>query len=282
MAIDIDKWISDGTADRGIKKQAMHTALVAIALSSVLSKQLVFKGGALLALRYQTGRYTKDLDFSVQEPFVSGAKKAITEELDNMLRRAEGTLPYGLACKTQKIAIKPRPEATFVGMKITIGYAYRRNMRQMKHFNRGQSSTTISMDVSFNEPIPNVEHLELSGGWQLQAFSLVDILAEKFRAMLQQPERHRFRRQDVYDLCFLIKNQFITADIKRDVLASLRVKSAGRLPRVHREGVADPAVRRHSLREYHQLQHEITGELPAFDEVYAVVQDFYESLPWES
>lgn len=45
--------------------------------------------------------------------------------------------------------------------------------------------------------------------------------------------------------------------------------------------MADVEIKNRSSAEYATLANEIEGELPPFEEVYAAVRDYYESLPWK-
>lgn len=47
--------------------------------------------------------------------------------------------------------------------------------------------------------------MELTDNATLLAYSLNDLIAEKYRAILEQVERNRERRQDVFDLGILIR-----------------------------------------------------------------------------
>ena len=63
----------------------------------------------------------------------------------------------------------------------------------------------MRVECSFNEVINNIEVLEISPGRALNAYTLSDVIAEKFRALIQQPIRNRYRRQDVYDIYMLLQ-----------------------------------------------------------------------------
>ena len=61
---------------------------------------------------------------------------------------------------------------------------------------RSRSATTKSSRVGV---------IDLGDGLEIEASTLVDLVAEKFRAMIQQPIRNRYRRQDAYDLYCLLE-----------------------------------------------------------------------------
>ena len=58
--IKIQDWINQ-SAERVPFRQAVHTILVAITRSDNLRTNMIMKGGILLALGYESTRYTKDI-----------------------------------------------------------------------------------------------------------------------------------------------------------------------------------------------------------------------------
>ena len=69
--------------------------------------------------------------------------------------------------------------------------------------------------------------LELTGGQELFAYGLGDLITEKYRAILQQVPRKRNRRQDVYDLDRLVARKEVDEELKAEILAALNAKSVG-------------------------------------------------------
>ena len=67
---DIAAWVqrAPDAAQRELR-QAVHTVLVAIGRSSDLQPYMIIKGGILLAIRYESSRYTRDIDFSTAQRF---------------------------------------------------------------------------------------------------------------------------------------------------------------------------------------------------------------------
>ncbi|MBC2715352.1 MAG: nucleotidyl transferase AbiEii/AbiGii toxin family protein [Desulfobacteraceae bacterium] len=107
------------------------------------------------------------------------------------------------------------------------------------------------------------------------------MIAEKYRAILQQEKRNRFRRQDIFDLYYLFNNyQLPTRNEKRKILKSLIKKSESRQLQVNQYYMVNKEIIRRSKKEYPLLAQEIIIELPDFDIAYAEIQSFYESLPW--
>ena len=90
-----------------------------------------------------------------------------------------------------------------------------------------QSPNVVEIDHSYNEAVLDVEVLKLTDGDQLQLYSLVNLMAEKFRSLLQQPSRQRNRRQDVYDLSLLLEQAQDWSRAKKLNLRDCLVVSAG-------------------------------------------------------
>ena len=113
----------------------------------------------------------------------------------------------------------------------------------------------------------------------MNAYPFAELVAEKFRALLQQVDRNRYRRQDVYDLALLSR-------LPRDesmnaaILESLLIKARTRNIEPTRESLSDEEIKRRAAAEYPTLRNEVLGELPDFETAYADVMSFYQSLPW--
>ena len=141
-------------------------------------------------------------------------------------------------------------------------------------------TSVMDVDISFNEPLNHVQVLELTGGQALYAYGLIDLIAEKFRALLQQVPRNRYRRQDVYDLDVLIRDHLQEGVAPRDVLEAVLKKCAARRIRPNRFSLDDIEVKTRAGRDWDTMQLEL-DVLPAFEDCYDRVADFYRSLPWE-
>jgi len=79
----------------------------------------------------------------------------------------------------------------------------------MRRMVRGTGSAQVlTMDLSFNEPLLTLEWLDPGErGPRIPAYSLHEFVAEKFRAILQQPRRQRNRPQDAFDIDVLLSTQ---------------------------------------------------------------------------
>lgn len=280
---NIEDWVNSAPNSRDREfRQAVHTILQAICRQNGLRFRVVLKGGILLAIRYKSGRYTKDIDLSSESPLNDGDKELTRQEFDEGLLDAQEMLSYGLACKVQSIQVDPKnvEKPTNPSMKIKIGYAYQGTTKH-KRLIAGQSPSVISVDYSLNEPVPNPETIEISPGEGLLAYSLIDLVAEKIRSLLQQEVRNRFRRQDIFDLHMIFTNlsDFDEED-KQKILHSLMRKSRARGLEPDIDSLNQGEIRRRAEQDYLTLADEIEEDLPNFDEAYQIISDFYMSLPW--
>lgn len=263
-------------------REAVHIILTAIGTSVALRTKMVMKGGMLMALRYDSSRFTKDADFSTQDKYAKGDEAGLLAELDAQLVLANEQFPYDVMCRPQKTEMRPpRADANFPTLGLSIGYAPRSKPRELRRLLAGQAPTVVEIDYSYNEAVLDVEVLSLTDGDSLQAYSQINLMAEKYRSLLQQPTRRRNRRQDVYDLALLLQGDYPLDAVERVRLLDCLVASArARDIDPHSQSMRDPAVRAMASEGYDTLQPEIDGDLPPFAAVYQTVQDFYERLPW--
>ena len=197
-------------------------------------------------------------------------------------RLAVEFLDYGLDCRIQNLSAKPRKEnVTFPTVVANIGYAPKDEPRKHKRLRAKNSSDIVKVEYSFNEVTLEVEHIQLADSGEILAYSLSDLIAEKYRAILQQEIRKRFRRQDAYDIYYLLQNYSPqTLEDKAKILDSLRKKSMDRNVPLGRYALREENTKNRSRKEYHLLSYELPGPPPDFDKVYDFIQAFYESLPW--
>ena len=124
--------------------------------------------------------------------------------------RAAATLGYiDTVLRVQSINEQPHKwysgtSFSFPALAVKIGHAIR-GTPQEKQLERKEASNVVPLDINFNEKTSGVQTLKLADNKTLLAYSLNDLIAEKYRAILEQVERNRERRQDVYDLDILIR-----------------------------------------------------------------------------
>jgi len=260
-------------------REAVHTILTAIAADLDLQNSMVMKGGLLMAIRYKSNRFTTDLDFSSSSHPSDFNIDEFREKFEASLAAVVAESKYDLDCRIQRFRMFPKTEKpNFASIKMTLGYAHRGSAKH-KRLLTGNSPTTIDIDFSINEPMLGFERLNFEGDSSIHAYVFTDLVAEKFRSLLQQPSRDRFRRQDVYDLRWLINSEI--SDQERSlILESLKIKSQARQIVPNRDSLDDPEVKRRAEKDYPFLADEVPEELPDFQESYELVSAFYKSLPW--
>lgn len=279
---NIEEWVRQANTDEQEFRQAVHTILCSIASSQELREKMVIKGGILLAIRYQSRRFTRDIDFSTSRKLAEISTDNLRQTLNQSLAETVESLDYDLDCRIQSLSVRPpaKPDATFPSIELKIAYAYKGSSKH-KRLMAGQCPDVVSIDYSLNEAIPNVENLLISNGATIAAYAFIDLVAEKFRAVLQQIERNRQRRQDIFDLYFLLRlPEGITGEEKYEILSSLMTKARSRGIEPTRASFSNPEIYSRSKADYPTLKDEIDGELPDFDELYTFVKEFYESLDW--
>ncbi len=281
---DITAWVEEASTEVNSEfRQAVHTILSAIASDANLKASMILKGGILLAIRYNSHRYTKDIDFSTERKLGGEiTQDAVRKALNSSLAQMVEVLDYNLDCRVQSSKLQPKdPNSTYPSIKMKIGYAYKGTPKHKRLLSL-QSSDTISIDYSLNEETPNVEDLKLDLEGGILAYSLTDLIAEKYRSLLQQVPRKRTRRQDVYDLNLLIeKLDNIDGVEKLKILDCLIIKSKARGINPEINSFDDPELKSRAQEHYQTLENEIEGELPNFDELFSKVSDFYRTLPWQ-
>lgn len=280
--IAITNWV-DQDPDNRTFRQAVHTLLHAISITEALQSSMIMKGGILLALGYRSERYTGDIDFSTQQTLAEFDIESFREKLEEGLVYAVEELGYGLDCLIQKIKQKPpREDATFPTITVTIGYAYKSDVRLHKRLQKGMSTQTIKIDYSLNESVGDFEFFELDGGHTVRVYDTVEIISEKFRALLQQEVRNRVRAQDLYDLYYILDVCSLSDDkaLSAIILKRLIEKSASRNLGVSAESMSNPEIRSRSAAGYKDLVSLVEEKLLPFEQVYDEVESYYRSLPW--
>lgn len=280
--LDLASWAS--SAPRGQKsfREAVHIVLAAVSSSATLRTRMIIKGGILMAIRYNSSRYTRDADFSTRDTYLASDKETLLGELTDQIDLMNNHLPYDTMCRlqTHKL-VPPREDASFPTLELTIGYAQRSKRGEMQRLLAGQAPNVVKIDHSYNEAVYDIEILSLSDGAELHAYSLNNLIAEKFRSLLQQPSRRRNRRQDVYDLHRLLTSvRPLSQQERSDILKLLVNSSEARHIAATADSMANVQVRSMAEEDYLSLAAEIDEDLPDFDSSYRLVQVFYESLPW--
>ncbi|BCB20180.1 nucleotidyl transferase AbiEii/AbiGii toxin family protein [Bosea sp. ANAM02] len=283
--VDLDAWVDAVSADpvRHRQRQVTHILLHAVSRTPELRDALYLKGGILMSAVYGSSRQTGDVDFTAgvaPEPFAT----EIRDKLDQAMASAAVDLGYlDLLMRVQRISREPGKTfetARGSALQMTVGIAEKGTGTE-KWFDKGQATEVLGIDISFKEPVINVQVLEVGHTeGTVHAYSLEELIAEKLRALVQQVIRKRQRRQDVYDIAWLIEHVSLDDAARTRVLDALMEKAKARDVVVDRDTFENPEIKRLAQANWHTLEVEI-GRLPDFDKMYAIVQAFYRSLPWE-
>ncbi len=280
--VEIDAWVAQAPQGQQGFREAVHTILDGIGHSQNLSAKMVMKGGLLLAIRYDSSRYTRDLDFSTKEKYTAESADVLLAELREGLVTAENRLPYDTLCRLQSHKVQPKGEnKTHHSLALKIGFANRSNAGQMARLEAGISTQVVEIDYSFNEAIFDVEVLELDGGATIHSYTLNNVLAEKMRSLLQQPVRRRNRRQDVYDIWLLLESGHALIAEELAKIHEILVASCGSkgiVPNIH--SMESKEVVSMARTGYQELATDVNGELPSFDDAMGRVVALYRSMPW--
>lgn len=283
--VDVRAWVEAARSNPAQyrDRQVTEIVLAAIGLAPKLNTNLVLKGGAVMALAFKSNRVTADVDFtSMAEP--TGFADQIAKELNAVLPRTTVRLGYlDLLCRVQTVKKMPRPlnfeEFDFPALLIRIGSA-ERGTGEEKRLKAGRATRVLDIEISFRDQVYAFQKLNLTGpGVAVRAFTLHEIIAEKLRALLQQPIRKRNRRQDVYDIAYLVETNELTDEDRRNILETLIEKCRTRGIEATPASMDDPEVRRRAEVDWNTLALEL-DDLPPFDERFAMMRDLYISLPW--
>lgn len=286
IEINVAEWVERVKANpvAYLQRQATEITLNAIAITAPLKKKLFLKGGVLMGLAYDSPRQTSDIDLTADLVADKDVDVRIQSLLDSAFPRAATALGYAdLIVKTHSVKRQPKKifaEAEFPALKLKIAYA-QRGTKQEKALLEGKTPNVIDVDISFNEPMQQIQILELTGGQELRAYSFTDLIAEKYRAMLQQVPRNRSRRQDVYDLHFLVADGDLDDAVRKQILDSLIEKCRSRHIEPTPQSLGDSEIKKRSGAEWNTMELEL-AELPDFEDCFELVSEFYRSLPWDS
>lgn len=238
-----------------------------------------------MGIVYDSPRQTADIDYStILEPNPEIAEH-LTSALNDAFPAMAARMGYpDIICKVQTIKLMPR-ESNFTnanapGFKITVGYA-KRGGTQEKRLDERNAAKVLHADVSFKEPVGGIQIVRFGqNGPTITAYSLKDIIAEKYRAFLQQEKRNRVRRQDIYDLHLLLGKFSFDNDEKQDILDLMIKKCNARDINPNQDSLQNDENIRRAKSEWKTMEVEM-GDLPDFDQCFAVANDFYRSLPWK-
>lgn len=284
--VDIPSWVEEARANPTLytDRQVTEIVLTAIGIAPTLSTNLVLKGGAVMALAFKSDRVTGDVDFSaMQEP--EGFEDILRAELEDTLPKSANKLGYlDLICRVQTVKRMPRSQNfldhDFPALKVKVGYA-KRDTNEAKRLQNGNASRTVEIDISFRDQVYAFQELNLvDAGVAIRAFTTHELIAEKLRALLQQPTRGRNRRQDVYDIAYLIDQFDFDEDDLAQILSTLIEKCKSHSIEATSTSLDNDEIKERAKRDWNTLADEVK-DLSPFEDRFDLVHKLYVSLPWE-
>lgn len=287
IVVNIDEWIDKAKADPAayMERQATEVFLTALGTTEPWCKKFFLKGGLLMGILYKSPRQTADIDYSTTLAPDPKIADQLTESLNKAFPSISANLGYpDIACRIQTIKLLPRTEGfsekQFPGFKVTVAYAQKGTPQEEKLM-LGKGIHVLHADISFKEPVGGFQIVRLGkNGGTISAYSLKDIITEKYRAFLQQEKRNRRRRQDIYDLSVLLNQFDFDDDEKADILDLLIKKCVARDITPDKTSIDNQENINRAKSEWPSLELEI-GEVPDFDECFEIAKIFYKSLPWK-
>ncbi len=279
--VDITAWAAANnvSVDEARLRFAQYGVLCGIAGVRPLQEGLVFKGGNALDFVWQPNRSTVDLDFSLDP---TTALPTLDENsLKSLLERGLSVVTprLGTAFAVHRVRQQPRgTDKTFITFDARVGYALQDEVRLRLRMEQGEaSSNVIRLDVSLNEPICDARLVPLNDEYRLRVATIEDIVAEKLRALLQQPIRNRERRQDLLDLAVILQAQ---PELNRQRIARfLQEKASARMVPVSRTAFRDPEIERRAREGYSELASTTRVSFVEFADALALLLAFVDELP---
>jgi len=254
---------------------AQYGILQAVADSRTLSQVLAFKGGNALDFVWQPNRSTRDLDFSSRDSTLTAER--LRNFLTPSLQRVSRSI--GVLYRVQRIEQQPPgPNRSFITFEGTIGYALPDERRNRELIQQDKSSNAaVPLDVSLNEPICRIVEVDIASSNPLQVCQLEDIVAEKLRALLQQPRRNRHRPQDVLDVCVAVQEN---PDLDLSLTAEfLLEKAKAREVSVSRAAFHQEEIRSRALEGYNELRETTRNAFIEFEEAFSIVLSLVDGMP---
>lgn len=260
---------------------AIRAVLDALGRDEYLSEEYVLKGGNALRYAFFGRRASVDLDLSaktIRTDQVTDETKAVLEEFCGHLETAlEEVAPeYGFSMLTiQSTSILPpnRPRRRFPALEVSVGYSRRADRTP-------PFSDVVRLEVTLNEVVCEAEYAPLEGGAAIHVSSINDIIAEKCRALLQQPIRNRERPADVYDIWFYMDRRPELLDPER-ITRFLEEKTETRdRIRLSKSAFRDPDIRERAATDWDQIAPRLPAgeELPSFETAFAAVLELVGQL----
>jgi predicted nucleotidyltransferase component of viral defense system len=278
---DLNTWAQQNSV--GIQdareRFVQYSILLAIAENQTLSTNLIMKGGVALDFVWRPYRSTSDIDFSVNPDFPVDdiSAERLTEWLSSGFRQSE--LHTGVLLAINGIDRQPPgPDKTFVTFQARVTFALPDEIKIRNQIQSGQyGRRVVKLDISINEPVCGFTEHQFGLEGLLLISSIEDIVAEKLRAILQQPIRNRSRSRDILDIANLVSST--SAPNSDQVGEFLLAKAKARNVPVSKEHFRTPEIRDYSQRDYAVLKPTVRSSYLEFEDAFSRVLAFVDTLP---
>lgn len=258
------------TASEARLRFMQFVVLASISSSHPLASRLVFKGGNALLFFYGNPRSTIDLDFTAEGDFPDDSQR-IQELLSVALKHALNR--FQVKAKCQSIRRKPPGlDKTFPTYEAKVCYQLPGDRYYQNFDEDRQYSQVIVLEISLNDIVCETASWkpDESTSEPLLSCSLEDNLAEKLRALLQQPIRNRSRPQDVYDIASRVRE--FGENLDRAKISAFLLRKAEARDIQPRKSSFDESVRSRAGASYDtQIRSEAPNAFIPFDEAWAEV-----------
>ena len=279
--LDVETWSREnGVArDEASRRFIQYVVLAAFARSRTLRESLVFKGGNALDFVWQPNRSTLDLDFSIVHDEL--LFRVDTEDIRRHVGRAVEAFQQqsGVLLRVQSVRQRPPgPNRAFPTFLVRVGYALPDQGALRRRMMDGRMSPhVVDIEISANEAIGGFTSVQIDPTMPpLRVSTIEDIIAEKLRALLQQPIRNRERRQDVLDVAVLVR---LHPEIEREEVGRFLVlKCEARDIHARKSSFLDPEVRRRAAIDYDALESTTRVLFIPFDEAWEALVAFVDEL----
>lgn len=134
------------------------------------------------------------------------------------------------------------------------------------------SADVIELEISLNDEVCESTDASLdpsNSATAIRACVLEDIVAEKRRALLQQPIRRRYRKQDVYDIARIVSR--IGKSLDRPRVGEYLIRKCARRDISPSRRAFDREIRDRAAFEYETLFDSSDPNFIPFDQAWALV-----------
>lgn len=237
------------------ESNALQAVLYAFSRVQALKERYTLKGGNALRMGHGSPRSSQDLDFtlkgaafSIQAADHEHALASFLPLFNRGLKLAETKYGMVLDVTSAKVVPAKKDPRSFPSFEVKVGYCETAGPSFFK--------PVVKVEVSLNELVCEDGEVSL-GDFTISLASLNDIVAEKLRAILQQPLRNRRRPRDFYDIWYFSKHHPALLDHEK-IGKFLLQKAANRRVPISRRAFENPEIFERGATDFDQLR----GTLP--------------------